>query len=185
MAITLVLGGAASGKSEYAEHLAAESGGRVTYLATADAGDAEMRKKIEVHRSRRPDDWRLWEGKPEELPDFISSASGTMLLDCMTMLITRVLLSGGGEDGSAEEWSARVAEAESLVEKICTAPDKDAELIIVSNETGMGVVPPYPLGRRFRDAQGHMNRLCASYAQRVAFVVAGCPLWIKGAAPGS
>jgi adenosylcobinamide kinase/adenosylcobinamide-phosphate guanylyltransferase len=179
--ITLILGGARSGKSTFAERLAEEARDTVTYLATAEAGDPEMAERILIHKSRRPKEWRTWEGRPEDLPDVISSLSGTLLLDCLTLWLTRLFLEDGSAENAGEaEWNAREIYLRSQVERVCNAPSQSAHLIIVSNEVGFGLVPPYLMGRRFRDLQGRANQLCASKADRVALVVAGCPLWIKG-----
>ena len=100
------------------------------------------------------------------------------------MWLTRLFLSfpeSEGEDEAA--WFAREGEIASLVRELCGSVGNGASLIIVSNEVGFGLVPPYLMGRRFRDLQGRMNQLCAGYAKNVALVVAGCPLWIKGGGP--
>lgn len=182
--ITLILGGARSGKSTFAEELALNQKEHVTYLATADCRDGEMKKRIEIHQSRRPAEWGTWEGEPRDLPRAAASASGLLLLDCLTMWLTRLFLSfpeSEGEDEAA--WFAREGEIASLVRELCGSVGDGASLIIVSNEVGFGLVPPYLMGRRFRDLQGRMNQLCAGYAKNVALVVAGCPLWIKGGGP--
>ena len=91
--ITLILGGARSGKSTFAEELALNQKEHVTYLATADCRDVEMKKRIEIHQSRRPAEWGTWEGEPRDLPRAAASASGLLLLDCLTMWLTRLFLS--------------------------------------------------------------------------------------------
>ena len=182
--ISLILGGARSGKSTFAEKLALEDGRPVTYLATAESKDPEMAERIAIHRERRPSSWRTWEGAAVELPSAVSSLSGALLLDCLTMWLTRLFLVGeAAEKADEREWFAREAEIRSLTEKLCAAPKNDTHLIIVSNEVGFGLVPPYIMGRRFRDLQGRMNQLCASEASRAALIVAGYPLWVKGSAP--
>lgn len=182
--ITLVLGGARSGKSTYAEKIALAYDGPVTYLATADCADAEMEKRIELHRARRPASWATWEGCPRDLPRAVAETRGLMLMDCLTMWLTRLFLaSPASEDGSEEEWLAAEAEITALARGLFESVRADASLVVVSNEVGLGLVPPYRMGRRFRDAQGRMNQLCAGYAENVALVVAGCPLWVKGGAP--
>lgn len=178
--ITLVLGGARSGKSEFAERLAAESGKPVTYIATADSKDSEMTERIARHKAKRPLNWRMWEGSPESLPIAVGKMSGILLLDCLTMWLTRLFLADrASEDGDEKAWSARESEIRKLTEKLCGSPPDGSCLIIVSNEVGFGLVPPYLMGRRFRDLQGRMNQLCASRAEKVVLVVAGYPLWIK------
>ena len=179
--ITLLLGGARSGKSTFAEKIALSRKGKVTYFATADCRDDEMKKRIEAHRARRPKEWALWEGEPPDLPRAAAGTSGLILLDCLTMWLTRLFLScpeAESEDENA--WAAREKEIADLVRSLCESISDDSSLIIVSNEVGFGLVPPYLMGRRFRDLQGRMNQLCAGYSKNVALIVAGCPLWVKG-----
>lgn len=177
--ITLILGGARSGKSTFAEKLAFESGLPVTYIATADARDEEMERRIELHKLRRPAEWSTWEGTPERLPDAIRSMDGALLLDCLTLWLTRFFLETDTGTMDEAEWGAREAEIREFTEQLCEAPRDNAKLIIVSNEVGFGLVPMSLTGRRFRDLQGRMNQLAASRSRSVALVVAGCPLWIK------
>lgn len=182
--ISLILGGARSGKSTFAERLALGDGRPVTYLATAEPKDPEMAERIAIHKSRRPSSWKTWEGAAEELPGAIGLLSGVLLLDCLTMWLTRLFLVGeAAEKANEEEWFGREAEIRAMTESLCNAPKGETHLIIVSNEVGFGLVPPYIMGRRFRDLQGRMNQLCASKASRAALVVAGYPLWVKGGAP--
>lgn len=177
--ITLILGGARSGKSTFAERLAAETGLPVTYLATADVGDEEMRRRVELHRQRRPAAWQTWEGTPGELPRAIGSMSGVLLLDCLTLWLTRLFLENDVETMSEAQWDAREVEIRALAERLCDAPRPGSRLLVVSNEVGFGLVPLSLTGRRFRDLQGRMNQLVAARSRRVALVVAGCPLWVK------
>ena len=179
--ITLILGGARSGKSSYAEKLALAQRMPVTYLATADCGDAEMAKRIELHKTRRPAEWNTWEGLPLELADAVSSSRGLLLLDCLTMWLTRLFLaSPASENGTEEEWGAAEAKISAETERLCDSVREGTSLIIVSNEVGFGLVPPYLMGRRFRDMQGRINQICARRADGAALVVAGYPLWVKG-----
>ena len=106
-------------------------------------------------------------------------------MDCLTMWLTRLFLADNcAGRGNEEEWFARECEIKGLTERLCAAPMGETHLVIVSNEVGFGLVPEYLMSRRFRDLQGRMNQLCASKAHRVALVVAGCPLWVKGSAEG-
>jgi len=179
--ITLVLGGARSGKSTFAEELALNGSGHVTYIATAEAKDPEMAERIAIHKKRRPSFWSTWEGNAQDIPRIISELSGTLLLDCLTLWLSRLFLDGTeAETASEAEWNQKELEIRLITEKLCEAPRDGTHLIIVSNEVGFGLVPPYLMGRRFRDLQGRMNQLCASKAARVVLVVAGCPLWLKG-----
>ncbi|MDO4988046.1 MAG: bifunctional adenosylcobinamide kinase/adenosylcobinamide-phosphate guanylyltransferase [Synergistes sp.] len=179
--ITLILGGARSGKSTFAEHIARSFKGNVIYMATADCRDAEMEKRIAIHRSRRPKEWGLWEGIPEDLPNAIADFHGLLLMDCLTMWLTRLFLSYPESEGEDENaWLVCEKKIAALTERLCGSVRDDSSLIVVSNEVGFGLVPPYLMGRRFRDMQGRMNQLVASKAENVALVVAGCPLWVKG-----
>lgn len=178
--ITLILGGARSGKSSFAEGLALGAGLPVTYLATADVRDGEMARRVEIHRQRRLAGWSTWEEPPRELPEAVASASGVLLLDCLTLWLTRLFLEADAASLSEEEWASREKDIRSLTKRLCRSPRPGAHLLIVSNEVGFGLVPPSVMGRRFRDLQGRMNQLTVRMARRVALVVAGCPLWVKG-----
>ena len=180
--ITLILGGARSGKSSFAERLASlESGAAVTYLATAEVLDDEMASRIAIHKSGRPAGWRTWEGDPADIPALVASAGGVLLLDCLTMYLSRAFFSSSTSEGDDEDaWRRAEEKILADVEKIFGACSASAHLIVVSNELGWGVVPASRLSRRFRDMQGRANRLAGARADNVALVVAGIPLWIKG-----
>ena len=183
--ITLILGGARSGKSTFAEKLAKEALGNVTYLAAADARDAEMIERISIHKKRRPPEWDTFEGDPYQICAAVKRIRGVLLLDCLTLWLTRLFLEGDyAENASESEWQSREDQIRAMTEDLCSIPSEGTHLIIVSNEVGFGLVPTYKMGRRFRDLQGRMNQLCASRARRVALVVAGCPLWVKGSMEG-
>lgn len=178
--ITLILGGARSGKSAFAEKLAREADTEVTYLATAEVLDEEMEARVQHHKENRLKSWNTWEGKAEDLPKAISKMKGTLILDCLTMWLTRLTFATDvAENGTEEAWQKRENEIRELTEKLCASVREDAHLIIVSNEIGFGIVPETRLSRRFRDMQGRMNQLCAKHADHVALVVAGCPVWVK------
>ncbi|MDL2264234.1 bifunctional adenosylcobinamide kinase/adenosylcobinamide-phosphate guanylyltransferase [Synergistaceae bacterium OttesenSCG-928-I11] len=180
--ITLILGGARSGKSTFAERIArAEPDVPVMYIATAEAGDDEMASRIEIHRAGRPAGWRTWEGDPADIPSFIASSEGVLLLDCLTMYLSRAFFSSlASEHGDEDEWTRAEEKILADVGKIFDACPATTHLIVVSNELGWGVVPATRLSRRFRDMQGRANRLAGTRANNVALVVAGIPLWIKG-----
>lgn len=168
--VTLILGGAASGKSAYAEAEVEAHMGETpaVYIATAEARDAEMREKIAVHRSRRGADWRTVE-EPLDLAAAIEAedtAGGIMLVDCLTLWLSNLL-----EDGRdiAEETGA-------LVDVLATVRGR---LLLVSNEVGLGIAPEHRLGRAFRSMQGALNQRVAAAAGRVVFVAAGLPLVMK------
>lgn len=165
---TLVLGGARSGKSRFAEQLACESGLARVYLATATAGDDEMCARIAHHRAQRGDGWRTVE-EPLALVDALTREAGegrVVLVDCLTLWLSNLM------------HAARDVEAET---KALAEWLRDARhpVLLVSNEVGLGLVPETPLGRDFRDAQGRLNQAIAAAVPNVAFVAAGLPLWLK------
>lgn len=172
-----VTGGARSGKSDFAEKLALERGGRVTYVATAQAGDGEMRARIAEHRARRPQGWdtvEVAEGLAEAVEAGLAGG-GTVLVDCLTLYISQLLLGPGG--GAAEPAASLVdGEIEKLAE-ICASAN--GAVILVSNEVGMGIVPDNSLARAFRDIAGRANQKLASAADEVYLCVSGIPVKVK------
>lgn len=176
--LTLILGGARSGKSTYAEKLASSSAGQVVYIATAQPLDQEMQARIQNHRDNRPDTWRTLEVPrfvARNLPDRILDAD-VILLDCLTLLVTNILM----EDTNSEDEPDEIIAAEKVedeIEALFSAIRRGgANWIVVSNEVGLGLVPPYPLGRVYRDLLGKTNRQFAEFAEEVYFMVAGIPL---------
>jgi len=170
-AITLVLGGARSGKSRHAETLVAAAAAAATYIATAEPGDAEMAARIAAHRARRGGSWHTVEAPLDLAPEILGHAEPArpILVDCLTLWLSNVLLAG------------RVVEHEA--ETLCAAlRDARGPVVLVANEVGLGLVPDTPLGRQFRDAAGRLNQQIAALADRVVFVAAGLPLVLKGAA---
>ncbi|HEY8600394.1 MAG TPA: bifunctional adenosylcobinamide kinase/adenosylcobinamide-phosphate guanylyltransferase [Thermomicrobiales bacterium] len=175
--LILILGGARSGKSAYGERLARERGGAVLFVATATAGDDEMAQRIATHRAERPAAWRTLEA-PTGVASAIAtsgSAADTILLDCVTLLVSNLLLAHEAE-GEAAIGQAIDAEFTALLARIDAAA---AAWIVVSNEVGMGLVPPYPLGRAYRDLLGRVNARLAARADRAYLLVAGLPLDLK------
>jgi len=169
--LTFILGGARSGKSSYAQSLAEkieeERGGQVVYLATGSAGDEEMRERIAKHRKSRPGKWKTVEAECEVSIAIAEECkeSSVIIIDCITLLITNILLAKG-ED--AEELVYN--EVDHIIEN---AGKIEADVIIVSNEVGTGIVPEYKLGRIFRDISGRVHQLLAAEADRVYFMTAG------------
>jgi adenosylcobinamide kinase/adenosylcobinamide-phosphate guanylyltransferase len=165
--VTLVLGGARSGKSRYAESLVTGLPPPWLYVATAEARDEEMTARIAAHRARRGDGWRTVEA-PRDLAGAVSAApvGNAVLVDCLTLWLSNLMLTEADI----------VAEAMRLDEALAQAK---VPIVLVSNEVGAGVVPDNPLARSFRDAQGRLNQQVAARAQRVVLMVAGLPLVIK------
>ena len=176
--LTLILGGARSGKSAYAEKLAGQGGRSVTYIATAQALDEEMAARIAHHQSKRSPNWQTL-----EIPLGVGAAwqaqslqTEVVLLDCLTLLVSNLILAACPDADQPDENAATVrleAEVRQLLEAIRASP---AEWIVVSNEVGMGLVPPYPLGRIYRDLLGWANQQLAARADEVIFMIAGVPM---------
>jgi len=164
MSMTFLLGGARSGKSGLAVDLARRWDGAVTVIATAEAGDDEMAKRIRLHREGRPVDWQTIE-EPLDLESALSGvpAGSAVVLDCLSLWVAN-LIGYGVSDAEVEERSGSVA---------ALAQGRRPVTIVVSNEVGLGVVPPSELGRRYRDLLGRVNAHWAAAADEAAFVVAG------------
>jgi adenosylcobinamide kinase/adenosylcobinamide-phosphate guanylyltransferase len=165
----LVLGGARSGKSSFAERLVAESGLGKVYLATGRAWDGEMQERIAAHKAQRGPDWTTIE-EPLELAGALEAASGSdriVLVDCLTLWLTNVMM------------AERDVEAgfSGLVEAL---PRLAGPVILVSNEVGLGIVPENRMARDFRDHAGRLHQKIAALADAVVFVAAGLPLRMKG-----
>jgi adenosylcobinamide kinase/adenosylcobinamide-phosphate guanylyltransferase len=175
--LILVLGGARSGKSAFAQRLARESSGnQVLFVATASAGDEEMQQRIEKHRRERPEGWRTLEVQRnvgQAILEHLGEAT-VVLVDCLAVLVSNLL---DVEDPFAPEVEMKV-EAE-VAELAACATQLAGHLIVVSNEVGMGLVPAYPLGRAYRDLLGQANQTLAQKADEVYFLVAGIPLTLK------
>ena len=169
--LSLVLGGARSGKSRYAESMVRASGRRAVFIATATVGDEEMRERIARHRADRGTAWRTVEA-PHDLVDAIggTDASEAILIDCATLWLSNRMLAGADSE----------AETGTLLRALARV---SAPVAVVSNEVGHGIVPENALARRFRDAQGRLNQAIAEEADLVALVVAGLPLALKGNLP--
>lgn len=176
MRIVFVTGGARSGKSSFAQHLAEQLGGtEVTFIATAEAHDDEMRERVQRHRYERPARWTTLEAPRETARALRTAATNVVLLDCLSLLVSNALLAHEPLLAHERE-AAALAEVEALLE---VAAARSGHLILVSNEVGSGVVPPYPLGRAFRDALGRANQRAAQAAHEAYLIVAGLPLTLK------
>jgi adenosylcobinamide kinase/adenosylcobinamide-phosphate guanylyltransferase len=179
--LTLILGGARSGKSRYAEALAVEARGSVLYVATAKALDAEMEARISAHQANRPDHWITVEA-PSDVAATIEHHTETadfVLLDCITLMAMNAYPNGAETDEIAQA-TAEVLLMEEIEALLTLVAGSNASWMVVSNEVGLGLVPPYPLGRAYRDALGRANQKLAESADEVIFMVAGLPFWIKG-----
>jgi adenosylcobinamide kinase/adenosylcobinamide-phosphate guanylyltransferase len=169
---TLILGGVRSGKSRLAEEMAANRGTSVSYLATAEAGDVEMRERIDAHQTRRPTNWINIE-EPIHLARALqqqASSASCVLIDCLSLWVTNLLLS---EDSGCVE-----REIDALLDRLPHCP---GELIMVSTESNLGVVPMGELSRRYCDRLGLLHQQVASQCDRVILTVAGLPHYLKGA----
>ncbi len=170
--LTLILGGARSGKSDYARKLAQERGGSdVLFIATAQAGDEEMRTRIENHRAERPREWQVIESPRRVASELAGCHPSVALLDCVTLWVSNVLL--------AEKHNVERTMMLEVDQVLAWHRSTETELIVVSNEVGMGVVPDNELGRAYRDLLGAVNRRLAAAADEVYFVVAGLPTQVK------
>ena len=205
--LILVTGGARSGKSTYAERLAAQLaeplGGRVTYIATSEAHDGEMEQRVSAHRVSRPSAWTTVEC-PIEVPAAVRAAAGSagappvVLLDCVTLWVTNLLFSGGAFGGSvppedgynydkdllpADEERAAAARVTVAVEGLVAAVAATGVILVaVTNEVGLGVVPEYPLARLYRDQLGWANQRLARDADGLYLLVSGHALDLKALA---
>ncbi|TGD64589.1 bifunctional adenosylcobinamide kinase/adenosylcobinamide-phosphate guanylyltransferase [Tabrizicola sp. WMC-M-20] len=170
-ALSLVIGGARSGKSRLAERLVSASGRPRTYIATAQPFDAEMRDRIARHRDDRGPDWTTLEA-PLDIASALAACdpAGAILLDCATLWLSNALLAGQNLDDATQ----------ALLDTLETSP---APVVIVSNEVGWGIVPENALARQFRDAQGRLNQKIATRARLVIGVMAGLPFTLKGSLP--
>lgn len=171
---SLILGGARSGKSALAERIASAHGDDVVYVATANAGDGEMRERIDRHRARRPLHWGCIE-EPLRLADTLRAQARPgrcVLVDCLTLWLSNLLLD--------PDYGAQARECSAL---LAVLPDLPGAVVLVSNEVGLGVVPMGALSRRFVDEAGRLHQQLARNCERVIFVAAGLPLALKGTLP--
>jgi adenosylcobinamide kinase/adenosylcobinamide-phosphate guanylyltransferase len=208
--LILVTGGARSGKSTYAERLAAQlaepRGGRVTYIATSQAYDEEMEQRVRAHQSSRPATWTTVEC-PVEVPAAVRAAAGArpgvppvVLLDCVTLWVTNLLFQGGAFGGSeppedgynydkdllppAEERAAAARVTAAVDGLVQVVAETGVTLVAVTNEVGLGVVPEYPLARLYRDQLGWANQRLARDADGLYLLVSGYPLDVRTLSAG-
>lgn len=169
MALIFVTGGARSGKSSYAEGLAAQAGEAVTYLATAQAFDDEMRERIGRHRAERPADWHTVEEPLNVVQAVQDAKTPTLLLDCLSVWVGNLMHFEYTDDQI-------LAQAEALAQAARSGP---GTTIFVTNEVGFGIVPDNALARRYRDVLGWVNQKCAAASAEAYLVVSGLPLRLK------
>jgi len=182
--LTLILGGARSGKTRHALKLAAERARDVLYVATAEAGDADMAARIAAHRAERPAHWRTLEA-PRQVGHAIAQhlaqvaaheSPQVIVLDCVTLLASNVIIPLPEPVSEASAQAALEAEIDALLAAYAAGA---AAWLVISNEVGSGIVPAYPLGRVYRDALGRANQRLAEAADEVLLMVAGLPLRLK------
>jgi adenosylcobinamide kinase/adenosylcobinamide-phosphate guanylyltransferase len=184
---TLVFGGARSGKSAQAERLAAAGGKSVIYIATAAVGDDEMAARIALHRQQRSAHYAHWETVEEQLAlggviARVSRPGNVVLVDCLSVWLSNLLFSEHREYpevGRIEAPACFAAERERFLQALSQAP---GDVVLVSNEVGMGIVPQGAISRWFVDEAGRLNQAVAAICERVQFVAAGLPLTLKGPA---
>ncbi len=179
-----MIGGARSGKSKYAVELATQWAAPTLFVATAEARDAEMRARIERHRSERPPAWRTLE-EPIEIARRVASEveqGSVVVVDCLTVWVSNLLefhISDASEPEEREVEEARLQALDEL-ERLCgLREERELRLIVISNEVGTGLVPPSPLGRCYRDLLGEVNQMVARRADKVVLLVAGIAVDIK------
>lgn len=176
--ITLILGGARSGKSSYAQSLAQESGKSVTFVATAQALDDEMSARIQKHRAERPPDWETLETPFNLVACVKQIRSNVVILDCITLLLTNLMMQFVKDD-LVDEAMFMAAVRKEIDEFVDALHEREQNWLIISNEVGLGLVPPYQMGRVYRDAIGWANQRLAREANKVIFMVAGIPMEVK------
>lgn len=190
--LVLITGGVRSGKSSFAEKLALESGKQVIYLATARVEDEEMRERVTLHQSRRPEEVITVEEplNPHTVLEKIENRESLIIMDCLTLLITNRMLGHLDRQGAVREGEDIFADEELIAaaadhtceyvrEFTAAAVNCPADILVVTNEVGMGVVPNFPVARAFRDLSGRANQVLAAAADQVWMVICGIPQRIK------
>ena len=169
--MTFIIGGARSGKSRYAFTLAKKEGGRVAFIATCQPKDKEMKRRIALHKNSRPASWETFE-EPYDISKLLKEKGAKfeiIIIDCLTLLVSNLMLKGSNE----KDIENKVRDILKTLKKI------KAESIIVSNEVGLGIVPPNKLARDFRDIAGRINQMVAAQSDKMYFMVSGIPWRIK------
>ena len=173
--IRLVLGGARSGKSSYAEKLATATGLPVTYIATAQVYDDEFKARVQHHKDRRPANWALVE-EPHHLTEALARLAAPnqcLIVDCLTLWLAQWICA----DCNPPKNSSWQNERDAFLKLL---PNLSGAIILVSNEVGMGIVPLGEINRQFQDEQGRLNQAVANIADKVSFIAAGLPINLKG-----
>lgn len=182
--VTLIIGGARSGKSSFAEKYCLERNTKPAYIATAQIYDSEMEERVKKHKERRKNNWQDYE-EPYEISKLLQELykeHSLILMDCLTVYITNLMLKDYQEDPFLDKEKFMERKEEEIckeVENIIKAVPQDKELVIVSNEVGFGIVPDNFLSRVFRDISGRMNQLISQEGDQIIMVCAGIPIKIK------
>ena len=177
--LQLILGGARSGKSRLAEQIAKDSNKTVIYLATAQVWDAEMQERIVHHQNQRPSEWQVIEeprylaDRLKQLDENLGSENQFILVDCLTLWMSNLLMN----DEQHPEQRMQISECRKLLELL---PTLKSDIVLVSNETGLGVVPMGEITRKFVDESGRLHQQLGQIADKVVFCVAGFPMTLKG-----
>lgn len=169
--ITLILGGARSGKSNFALGLAKSSKGRVAFIATCQPKDKEMKQRIALHKKSRPGHWKTFQ-EPRDIQKTLKTEGNKfdfILIDCLTLLVSNLLCAGYSQAAIEQRINSILEELKVI----------KSNVVIVSNEVGLGIVPANKLGRDFRDIAGKINQVVAKAANEVFFMVSGLPLKVK------
>ena len=183
MGLTFVTGGARSGKSTFAEKLARSYATEVLYIATAVPFDEEMQERVRKHQAQRPAEWRTVEQYAGIGSVLREAQEPVVLLDCVTVMLSNLLFAAGLNEHQPDRMAVKAieesiaVEIENILQAVAENPTR--EVIMVSNELGMGLVPAYPLGRIFRDIAGRVNQKIAAASDKVYLVVSGIPVPIK------
>ena len=185
MCVTLVIGGARSGKSTFAENKAKEYGSKIAYIATSVITDKSMEDRVKKHRAQRPEEWKTIEryNNFNELQNDIDFLNAdTIMIDCITTLIGNFMVDSGIDFDNCkveEVNNLEIKIKEEVLGLISLCRKLDKKLIIVSNEVGLGIVPAYYMGNYFRDISGRINSSIAFKADNVYFIVSGIPMKLK------